>query len=384
MRLLGPADASAFRHELRTFLDRRCPPDAQGGRGRVVAGIPDWARRWQAELFDAGWLLPENPPDLGGRDATEIELLAYTEEMAARGILRSVHYPGYGIVGPTLAEFGSPAQQALVAPALRGDDVWCVGMSEPDAGSDLAALRTRARADGDTYVIDGRKIWTSFAPWADYCLCYARSDPDAPARKAMSAFVVDMGSSGVEVLPIRQVTGSAEFAEVTFDGVEVAASAIVGRPGDGWRIALAALTFERRGLWLEWLSGLVCTYQELVQHERRHGWRPAVVNELVALYEEVLSVFALGMSGFARRADPGLGPHSLLKLAVSELAVDLMDLAVRTGYPTSLRGSAAEPVLGLDALLRSLGDTIGGGTGEMQRNAIAARLIPLEAGVRPR
>jgi alkylation response protein AidB-like acyl-CoA dehydrogenase len=238
------------------------------------------------------------------------------------------------------------------------------------------------RPDGDAYVIEGRKIWTSFAPWARYCLCYARSDPAAPARQAMSAFVVEMASPGVEVRPIRQVTGSAEFAEVTFDGVPVAASAIVGRPGDGWRIALAALTFERRGLWLEWLSGLVCSYQELLRREQLEGWRPAVVSELAVLYEEVLSVFALGMSGFARRADSGLGPHSLLKLAVSELAVDLMDLAVRTGYPASLEGTATEPVFGLEALLRSLGDTIGGGTGDMQRNAIAARLIPHEAGAR--
>jgi alkylation response protein AidB-like acyl-CoA dehydrogenase len=376
VRLLGPTDAWAFRDELRAFLDERCPPEALGGLGRAAVGIPAWARSWQAELFDAGWLLPENPRGLGGRDASATELLAYTEELAARGVLRSVHYPGYGIVGPTLTEFGSAEQHQLVGPALRGDDIWCVGMSEPDAGSDLAALRTRARPVRDGFVIEGQKVWTSFAPWARFCLCYARTNMATPARSAMSVFIVDMASPGVEVRPLRQVTGTAEFAEVTFDGVEVPAAALVGGEGEGWRIALAALTFERRGLWLEWLSGLVCAYRALLGRERTRGWRPAVADELAALYEEVLSVFALGMAGFARRGDPGLGPHSLLKLAVSELAVDLMELAVRTGYPTSLSGPDDDPVLGLEALLRSLGDTIGGGTADMQRNAIAARLLP--------
>ena len=167
-----PAD-EAFRHELLAFLDEHAPPEIRGGRDWIgddedtdadgIMVIPDWARQWQATLFDHGWMIPGYPPELGGRNATPTQTLIYLEEMARRGIPRSVHFGGYAIVGPSLLEFGDEAQQAMAPAAIRGDTVWCVGMSEPDAGSDLANLSTRAIADGDSFVVNGQKVWTSYA-----------------------------------------------------------------------------------------------------------------------------------------------------------------------------------------------------------------------------
>ncbi len=151
MRLSFGPEVEAFRSDLATFLDEHAPVEALAGFDMMDSGaenrreiIPDWARRWQATLFDHGWMIPGYPPELGGRDATPIQTLVYLEEMARRRILRSLHFPGYAIVAPSLLDFGNAEHQALVAPAIRGDTVWCIGMSEPNAGSDLAGLQTRA------------------------------------------------------------------------------------------------------------------------------------------------------------------------------------------------------------------------------------------------
>src|SRR4051812_43798290 len=140
--------------------------------------VPRWMRDWQATLFDHGWMIPGYPPELGGRNATPVQTLIYLEEMANQGIPRSVHFPGYAIVAPTLLDFGTPAQRELAPAAIRGDTVWCIGMSEPNAGSDLAGLQTRAVLDGDNFVISGQKVWTSYAMDAQLCCCYVRTDPD--------------------------------------------------------------------------------------------------------------------------------------------------------------------------------------------------------------
>ena len=174
MRLAWAPEDEAFREELVRFLDAHAPPEARrqadfdDGRGGVV---PEWARAWQATLFDHGWMVPGYPPELGGRNATPVQTLIYLEELADRGIVRSVHFPGYAIVAPSLLEFGNEEQRALAPAAIRGDTVWCVGMSEPGAGSDLAALSTKAVLDGDHFVVNGQKVWTSYAMAASKCFC---------------------------------------------------------------------------------------------------------------------------------------------------------------------------------------------------------------------
>jgi len=172
MKLAFSAADEAFRDELLVFLERHCPPQARNTRDMIgsddvdaagVMVIPQWARDWQATLFDHGWMIPSYPRELGGRSATPTQTLLYLETLAQRGICRSLHFGGYAIVAPSLLEFGNAQQKAMAPAAVRGDTVWCIGMSEPGAGSDLAALATRAEDRGDHFIVNGQKVWTSYA-----------------------------------------------------------------------------------------------------------------------------------------------------------------------------------------------------------------------------
>jgi len=195
----GPEE-EAFRAELVAFLEEHAPPEALvrrdfAGTGEPREGediVPQWSREWQATLFDHGWMVPGYPPELGGRNATPIQTLVYLEEMAARGIPRAFHFPGYAIVAPSLLEFGNEEQRALAPAAIRGDTIWCIGMSEPNAGSDLAGLQTRADVYEDHFVINGQKVWTSYAAIAQKCFCYVRTDPNVAKHKGISLLIVDM------------------------------------------------------------------------------------------------------------------------------------------------------------------------------------------------
>jgi alkylation response protein AidB-like acyl-CoA dehydrogenase len=373
MHLISDTDTDGFRSELRAFLDSHAPPEAAHPTQISDDGIPEWARRWQADLFDHGWLVPQNPRGLGGREASVEETLVYLEEMAGRGLYRSAAYPGYGIVAPTLARFGSESLQPFVVPAMRADHIWCIGMSEPDAGSDLGNIRTRAQMSDDGYVLSGTKVWTSYAMWADRCLCFGRTSDE---RRGLSVFVVDMRSPGIEVHPIKQATGAGDFALVHLDEVPVRGDALVGRVGDGWAIAMAMLGAERRGLWLEWLSGLVRALRALPSVAEQPGH--AAAEQIGSAYERVAGLICLGMRSVAS-GEEGLGWSSLLKLAVSETAVELVDLGVKISYPDSLDH---DKLPGLDHLLNTLADTVGGGTGEIQRNAVASEVLGLPRAAR--
>src|SRR5260370_38036488 len=186
-------------------------------------------------------MVPGYPAELGGRAATPIQPLTYLEEMARRRILRSLHFPGYAIVAPSLLDFGNVEQQDLVAPAIRGDTVWCIGMSDPDAGSDLAGLQTRAEIDGDHFVVNGQKVWTSYAMVAQKAFVYVRTDPSAPKHKGISLLIVDMDTPGIDVRPLRHISGVAHFAEVFFTDVAVPRANLVGGLNDGWRITQGSL-----------------------------------------------------------------------------------------------------------------------------------------------
>jgi len=273
----GP-EVDAFRAELLTFLDEHAPPQTRTRRdfamGVGASGdelIPQWARDWQATLFDHGWMIPGYPPELGGRNATPIQTLVYLEEMAARGIPRSLHFPGYAIVAPSLLEFGTPEQQALAPAAIRGDTIWCIGMSEPNAGSDLAGLQTRAVLDGDRFVVNGQKVWTSYAMVSEKCFLYVRTDPEAPKHKGISLLIVDMDTPGIDIRPLTHITGNADFAEVFFTDVEVPADRIVGEVNGGWRITQGSLAHERAGLWVEGVARLEQTITGLVDLAHRRG-----------------------------------------------------------------------------------------------------------------
>ncbi len=385
MRLAWDEDDEAFRAQLRAFLDANCPEEVRHGRDFLGGddAIPAWARAWQATLFDNGWMIPAYPPELGGRNATPVQTLIFLEELASRGIPRSLHFGGYAIVGPSLLEFGNEAQKAMAPAAIRGDTVWCVGMSEPNAGSDLAALSTRAVLDGESFVVNGQKVWTSYAAVAQKCFCYVRTDPTVPKHKGISVLIIDMDTPGVDVRPLKQIGGSSEFAEVFFTDAIVPSENLIGDLNDGWRITMGSLAHERGALWVEGVFGALRAVDGLIAVAKRQGvdGDPVVRRKIGDLYERTASLRALGYKGFSSFAQGTSAPeHSFMKLSTSELRKELYRLAM------DLQG-AWSAVVDPDwseehgrwqrSWITSLAGTIGGGTSEIQRNVIATRVLGL-------
>lgn len=390
MQLSFGPEVEDFRAELVSFLDHHAPPEALAGYDFADSGaeertelIPAWSRAWQATLFDHGWMIPGYPPELGGRNATPVQTLVYLEEMARRRIPRSLHFPGYAIVAPSLLEFGNEEQQALVPSAIRGDTIWCIGMSEPNAGSDLAGLQTRAGLDGDHFVVNGQKVWTSYAMVAEKCFVYVRTDPDVPKHKGISLLIVDMDTPGIEVRPLRHLSGAANFAEVFFTDVAVPRANLVGGLNDGWRITQGSLAHERAGLWVEGVSRLEATVQSLADLARRRGLADdvGVRRQIATLYEQAASLRALGYKGFASFAQGSSAPeHSYMKMATSELGKAAYELGMQL---QGADGATSDPERGeengrwVHMFFLSFANTIAGGSSEIQRNIIAQRVLGL-------
>jgi alkylation response protein AidB-like acyl-CoA dehydrogenase len=385
----GP-EVDAFRAELLAFLDEHAPPQTRTRRDFATAIgptdedlIPQWSRDWQATLFDHGWMIPGYPPELGGRNATPVQTLVYLEEMAARGIPRSLHFPGYAIVAPSLLEFGTPEQQELAPAAIRGDTIWCIGMSEPDAGSDLAGLQTRAVLDGDHFVVNGQKVWTSYAMVAEKCFLYVRTDPDAAKHKGISLLILDMDTPGIDVRPLAHITGNLDFAEVFFTDVAVPADRLVGSLHDGWRITQGSLAHERAGLWVESVARLEQTITGLVDlaHRRGVAQDPIVRRRIAEGYQRAASLRALGYKGFTSFARGSSAPeHSYMKMASSELGKQLYELGMEI---QGAYGAVVDDERGEEhgrwalSFFVSFANTIAGGTSEIQRNIIAQRVLGL-------
>jgi len=390
MQLSFGPDVEEFRAELVAFLDEHAPPEALAGYDFADSGaenrgelVPAWSRAWQATLFDHGWMIPGYPRELGGRDATPVQTLVYLEEFARRRIPRSLHFPGYAIVAPSLLDFGNDEQKALVPAAIRGDTIWCIGMSEPDAGSDLAGLQTRAELDGDHFVVNGQKVWTSYAMVAEKCFVYVRTDPNVPKHKGISLLIVDMDTPGIDIRPLRHLSGAANFAEVFFTDVAVPKANLVGGLNDGWRITQGSLAHERAGLWVEGVSRLEATVQALTDLVRRRGLDqdPGVRRQIAALYEQAASLRALGYKGFASFAQGSSAPeHSYMKMATSELGKAAYELGMQL---QGADGATADAERGeengrwVHMFFMSFANTIAGGSSEIQRNIIAQRVLGL-------
>jgi alkylation response protein AidB-like acyl-CoA dehydrogenase len=390
MQLSFGPDVEDFRAELVAFLDEHAPPEALAGYDFADSGaenrgelVPAWSRAWQATLFDHGWMIPGYPKELGGRDATTVQTLVYLEEFARRRIPRSLHFPGYAIVAPSLLDFGNDEQKALVPAAIRGDTIWCIGMSEPNAGSDLAGLQTRAELDGDHFVVNGQKVWTSYAMVAEKCFVYVRTDPNVPKHKGISLLIVDMDTPGIDIRPLRHLSGAANFAEVFFTDVAVPKANLVGGLNDGWRITQGSLAHERAGLWVEGVSRLEATVQALIDLVRRRGLDqdPGVRRQIAALYEQAASLRALGYKGFASFAQGSSAPeHSYMKMATSELGKAAYELGMQL---QGADGATADAERGeengrwVHMFFMSFANTIAGGSSEIQRNIIAQRVLGL-------
>jgi alkylation response protein AidB-like acyl-CoA dehydrogenase len=391
MRLSYDADVEAFRADLVGWLEANAPsPDQMSEAKRSSGHLPDWARRWQRTLFDAGWLVPGWPPELGGRNATAVQTMVYFEELSRRRIRRALNPQGLGIVAPSLRDHGTEEQQRRwLLPTLRGEITWCLGMSEPGAGSDLAALRTKAVLRDDGWHVDGQKVWTSGAADADWCFCFVRTEPNAAKHAGISVLVIDMTASGISVRPLAELTDPrhADFNEVFFEDVRVPAEGLIGQRGEGWSISMTSLGHERGMLWIAQQTDL--EHDVGVLFDLAHA-RPdlladeSFVGELVDLWVDAQTMKAMGYRGFAKFAQGKAAPeHSILKLFGSEagrrlallgsevLGAEAFDRASITEVETIRPGSWAE------AYLWSFAQTIAGGTSEIQRNIIAERILRL-------
>ena len=245
-----PPEVEQFRKELRAWLAANLTDDVVAA-GRRRGRDPDTfetLRGWDATLADAGWAAVSWPQEYGGRGATLLEQLAYAEETTHARAPVPLNVIGMNNIAPAIMQYGTDAQKRELLPRMvRADDIWCQGMSEPEAGSDLASLRTRAVLDGDEYVVNGQKIWTSLGHRADWCQLYVRTDPDAPKHKGISCLIVDMTLPGIEVRPLVTLNGAADFAEVFFNDVRVPADALLGPFNGGWQVATTTLSHERAG-----------------------------------------------------------------------------------------------------------------------------------------
>ena len=269
-----PEDA-AFRAEARGWLEANLTGEFAAARGLGRMGLQHEGRElrqaWERRLGQAGWTCVGWPTEHGGRGAPVSQQVIWNEEYVRADAPARVNVMGEGLLGPTLIAYGTDEQKRRFLPGItQGTVLWCQGYSEPDAGSDLANVQTRAVRDGDEWVVTGQKVWTSYAQWADWCFVVCRTDPTASRHKGLSYLLVPMDQPGVEVRPIRQVTGTSEFNEVFFDGARTAADLVVGEVNDGWRVALATLAFERGVGLLGDVVGFGKELDQVLELARRH------------------------------------------------------------------------------------------------------------------
>lgn len=384
----------AFRQEMRSWLEAN---PAEGYDSVTFETIDPDERfemklKWQQKLHAAGLVGIHWPKEYGGRGATIIEQTIYQQELARVGSPGFANPLGLSLVGPTLMHWGTEEQkQRYIPKIMNADEVWCQGYSEPGSGSDLASLQTRAVEEGDNFVVNGQKVWTSYAHKADYCILVTRTDPDAPKHKGLSYLLLDMKSPGVTVRPLKQITGDAEFNEVFLEDVRVPKANIVGEKNNGWQVAVTTLMFERANFGMVYnLEPMVEQLTELAKRLRINGHTaaedPAVRQKIVQFH---VATQALKFNGYRMltrqlKGDPPGPEGSIAKLAGSEVYVEMAHFA------TQLLGPYGQITLGeehgLDAgywsrcALRSRLYTIAGGTSEIMRNIVGDRVLGLPKG----
>lgn len=385
MQPFDSAEESTFRTEARSWLTANAKPHLSPPIA-PSAIVAEWApeeeerklaeaRAWQQCKFDAGWAGVAWPREFGGRGGSPVQQIIFDQEESDFNVPRDALIVGLGWCGPAVLILGNQDQRArFLPPLLAGEEVWCQLFSEPGAGSDLAGLTTRAIGDGDEWVLDGQKVWTTFAHLSDWGLCIARTDPDSPKHRGLSAFIVDMHSEGVETRPLRQMTGAANFNEVFLSGVRVPDSHRVGEVGDGWRVVITTFMFERMGI-LVGRGSMLQAARELLTDDRREidGWTRTWINGRVLGFTALRQLTALLKGGVP-------GPEgSLGKLVGTQILSDLYEQAIGNLGAEGLLAGVDAPYSGewQDAFLGTPGLRIGGGTDQIQRNIIAERVLGL-------
>ncbi|MEV0969457.1 acyl-CoA dehydrogenase family protein [Microtetraspora glauca] len=377
----------SFREEVRDWLEANLTgefADARGlgGPGREHEGH-DLRVAWERHLGAAGWTCLGWPGKYGGRDATLDEQVVFYEEYARANAPARVGHIGEGLIGPTILDFGTPEQKdRFLPPIQRGEELWCQGYSEPDAGSDLANVQTKAVLEGDEWVITGQKVWTSLAHVADWCFVVCRTEAGSQRHAGLSYLLVPMDQPGIEIRPITQMTGTGEFNEVFFDGARTAAANILGEPGDGWRVAMATLGYERGASTLGQQIGFRRELAAVIEAARGSGAidDPVLRDRLTQswLELEIMRLNALRTMTSLSAGEPG--PEvSIGKLYWSEWHRRLGELAQAVQGRAGLVADG-EPY-DLNDLQRlylfSRADTIYAGSSEIQRNIIAERTLGL-------
>jgi alkylation response protein AidB-like acyl-CoA dehydrogenase len=373
------AEEEAFRDELRAWLaDNHPGPQPEGDEAAF-----QFRRDWQKALYEAGWAGVSWPREYGGRGATLVEQAIFNEEMVRAQAPQLVNVLGLAMGGPTVIAHGTEEQrQRFLPPILSADEIWCQGFSEPESGSDLASLKTKAVRDGGEWVITGQKVWTTFAHHAKWCMLVARTDPEAPKHKGITYFLLDMEQDAVQVRPLRQITGEPEFNELFLEEARVPEENIIGGEGNGWNVAITTLMHERATLAFGLQVSVKIALAELFQRAREtrlNGGSPAedelTRQRLAQLYieSEVLRLNAYrGLTATMKYGVPG-PEGSLGKWHWSEVNQALTELALDIAGP---RAQLSEDPWTY-RFLRARANSIEGGTTEILKNIVAERVLGL-------
>lgn len=393
---LTPAEEK-FRDECRAWLEAYVPcawHDPTFRERLTLDAEVAFLKQWQRTLFEGGWVGLAWPREYGGRGATYMEQVIFNQEMARAKAPPIINVLGIIIAGPTIMLHGTEAQKRRYLPnILNAEEIWCQGFSEPNSGSDLASLTTRATLDGDEFVVSGQKIWNSFGHLAQQCLLLVRTDFNLPKHRGISALIVDMHAPGLTVKPLRQITGDAEFNEVFIDNVRVPRANLVGAMHDGWDVAITILMYERLNTASLLEVQTKIALDELLETARRtlRNGRPATEDPLIRqkLAQAFIEVEILRLSTYRsitklqRGQRPG-PEGSLDKLFWSEVNQRLYALALEIlgPYGPLVKGSkwAVDSGRWSHDFLRSRADTIAGGTSEIMRNIIGERVLGLPKG----
>jgi alkylation response protein AidB-like acyl-CoA dehydrogenase len=370
---LSPSEES-FRDELRAWLAANDPGREPDGD---LAGF-EFRRAWQHRLHEAGWAGVSWPQEFGGRGATLVEQAIYNEEFVRAQAPSAANVLGLAMGGPTVIAHGTEEQKhRYLEPILSAEEIWCQGFSEPGSGSDLASVKTRGVRDGDDWVVTGQKVWTTLAHYAKWCMLVARTDPDAPRHQGLTYFLMDMEQDAVQVRPLRQITGEAEFNELFMEEARIPSANIIGGEGNGWAVAITTLMHERATLAFGLQVAVKRALRQLMDEAKSDGTAddPVVRDRLAQLYieAEVLRLNAYrGLSAIMRDGVPG-PEGSLGKWQWAEVNQALTELAM------DLRGPRA--VLYDDTwtfrFLRARANSIEGGTTEILKNIVAERVLGL-------
>ena len=388
MDLTDTASDRAFRDEVRTWLEENVVGEyaalgGRGGSGDETYGF-DVRREWERELSRGGWTCVGWPVEYGGRGASIPQQVIFNEEYVRAKAPGRVGVLGEGLLGPTVIHYGTDQQRArFLPPIVAGEELWCQGYSEPNAGSDLASLATRAELDGDEWVITGQKVWTSLAHTADWCFVMCRTDAASARHKGLSYLLVPMDQPGIEVRPITQITATSEFNEVFFDGARTAAANVLGAPGQGWEVGLATLAFERGVGLLGHLLSFRREFDSLLDEARASGrvTEPVLRDRLVKSFIELEALRLTTLRSLTGIDGPVAPPEaSILKLfwaswhqEFGELAMDVLGMA------STVTGEEYDLGPEHRTFMFSRSETIYGGSNEIQRNIIGERVLGLPA-----